>query len=473
MRSFENRRGPAPLAAASGLGLLAVFAVLIAFNVYFFFYRRGTSLPQLQAAVRQDAAPKARPAVPKAAPAKRPLPERRPPDPVVELLPEGTTGGGEFGPTDTLEGVLRREGASQRTAAEVIATLRKYVDPHTLRPGQRYLVRRDSEDRLRAFEYRPIERGERGEKAERAEKATGTGAVGYRVERRGETWRAVRILAPIETAVVDVAGSITTNLYDAALHSGEGSVLASLLVDVLAWDLNFYLDPRPGDRFRLRVEKHAVQGRFHQFGRVLAAEYLGRSGTYRAFYYRPLHGEPGYYTQTGEALSRSLLGTPLKYARLPPGFDPRRLLPVAHSENARPGVDYMAPAGTPVWAMAGGKVSFRGAASEGAGQTVVITHPGGMESVYAHLGRLARGLEVGDTVRPRQVIGYLGASGQAPPHLHFAVKLGNHFVDPVRLRPARSAPIPPNERERFAQAIAAQVAALDRSPPEHATAEIH
>lgn len=466
MRSFENRRGPAPLAAASGLGLLAVFAALIALNVYFFFYRRGTSLPQLQAAVRQDASPKARPAAPKSAPAKRPLPPaRRPPDSTVELLPEGTTGGGEFAPTDTLEAVLRREGASQRAAADVISALRKYMDPHTLRPGQRYLVRRDSEDRLRAFEYRPLDRDKDKDKA--------TAAVGYRIERRGETWRAARIQGPIETAVVDVAGTITTDLYDAALHSGEGPVLASLLIDVLAWDLNFYLDPRPGDRFRLRVEKHSVQDRFHQFGRVLAAEYVGRSNTYRAFYYRPLHGEPGYYNETGEALARSLLGTPLKYARLPPGFDPRRLLPVAHSENGRPGVDYAAPAGTPVWAMAGGKVSFRGAGPEGAGQTVVITHPGGMESVYAHLGRLARGLEVGDTVRPRQVIGYLGASGQAPPHLHFAVKLGNHFVDPVRLRPARSAPVPPNERERFAQAIAAQAAALDRSPPEHATAEIH
>jgi murein DD-endopeptidase MepM/ murein hydrolase activator NlpD len=461
MRSFENRRGPAPLAAASGLGLLAVFAVLIALNVYFFFYRRGTSLPQLQATVRQEAAPKARPAGPKTVAVKRPLPARRPPDPVVEPLPEGTTGGGELGPTETLEAALRREGASQRTAAAVISALRKYVDPHTLRPGGRYLARRDSEERLRAFEYRPLDR------------SAATTSVGYRVERRGDTWRAVRIPAPIETVVVDVAGTLTTSLYDAALQSGEGPALASLLVDVLAWDLNFYLDPRPGDRFRLRVEKHSVQGRFHQYGRVLAAEYAGRSGTYRAFYYRPEHGEPGYYTQTGEALTRSLLGTPLKYARLPAGFDPRRLLPVAHSENARPGVDYAAPAGTPVWAMAGGKVSYRGAAPEGDGQTVVITHPGGMESVYAHLGRLARGLEVGDAVRPRQVIGYVGASGQAPPHLHFAVKLGSHFVDPVRLRPARSAPVPPSERGRFAQAIAAQIAALDRPPPEHATAEIY
>ncbi|HEX2569100.1 MAG TPA: M23 family metallopeptidase [Polyangia bacterium] len=461
MRSFENRRGPAPLAAASGLGLLAVFAVLIAFNVYFFFYRRGTSLPQLQAAVRQDASPKPRAGAPSAAAAKRPLPARRPPDPVVEPLPEGTTGGGEFGPADTLEAVLRREGASPRTATEVIAALRKYVDPRTLRQGQRYLARRDSEERLRAFEYRPIDKDKAG------------AAVGYRVERRGETWRAFRVPGPIETAVVDVAGTITTNLYDAALQGGEGPALASLLVDVFAWDLNFYLDPRPGDRFRLRVEKHSVQGRFHQLGRVLAAEYVGRGGTYRVFYYRPQHGEPGYYTQTGEAVARSLLGTPLKYARLPQGFDPRRLLPVAHSEDARPGVDYAAPAGTPVWAIAGGKVSFRGAAAGGAGQTVVITHPGGMESVYTHLGRLARGLEVGDTVRPRQVIGYLGAGGQPPPPLHFAVKLGDHFVDPVRLRPARSAPLPPSERERFAQAIAAQVTALDRSPPEHATAEIH
>ena len=362
---------------------------------------------------------------------------------------------GEFGPTDTLDAVLRREGASPRAAAEVISALRKYIDPRSLRSGQRYLVRRDSEERLRAFEYRP------------------TAAIGYRAERRGDTWRAVRILGPLETVVVDVAGTITTSLYDAALHSGEGPALASLLVDLFAWDLNFYLDPRPGDRFRLRVEKHFVHGRFHQFGRVLAGEYTGRSGSYRAFYYQPQHGGPGYYTQTGEALARSLLGTPLKYARLPAGFDTRRLLPVPHSENARPGVDYAAPAGTPVWAMAGGKVSFRGPAPEGDGQTVVITHPGGMESVYSRMGRLVRGLDVGDVVRPRQVIGYLGTNGQAPPHLHFAVKLGSHFVDPLRLRPARSAPVPPSERERFTQAIAAQVVALDRSPPEHANAEIH
>ena len=46
------------------------------------------------------------------------------------------------------------------------------------------------------------------------------------------------------------------------------------------------------------------------------------------------------------------------------------------------------------------------------------------------------------------------------PHLHFSVKMGGHFVDPLRLKPAREAPLPPKYREAFRAAVAPRIEAL-------------
>lgn len=441
---------------------IALLLVLLAiFNVYFFFLRGGTSIGDLRRIVANHTTVN----LPKPKPAAQPLPasivkenkEREFALPEIEHLEEERLSQGELGAGETLSAMLARENIPPATAAEITTALARVFNPRMVRPQHGYTLRWDGEERLRSFEYR------------------NTLASFYRVERNAAgLWRAQHVTTPLETQVVEVGGEIETSLYDAMRRQGETTALVAQLVDLFAWDINFFIDPQPHDQFRLLVEKQFLDGVFYKYGRILAAEYSGRVGRYRAFWYQATSaaGTPargGYYNERGESVEKSLLKTPLKYVRISSSFDRRRFHPILHTELAHLGVDYAAPTGTPVWASAGGRITFRGPRGA-AGNCVIVAHPGGMESVYMHLARFARGLEAGQRVRQKQVLGYVGASGLASgPHLHFSVKLGGHFIDPLRLKPARAASLPAAQRAIFQNIIAPRIEALahidTRKPP--------
>lgn len=100
------------------------------------------------------------------------------------------------------------------------------------------------------------------------------------------------------------------------------------------------------------------------------------------------------------------------------------ILPSTHH-----GVDLRAATGTPVHAMAPGRVRFAGEMS-GYGRVVWIDHRGGAITVYAHLSELL--VRTGENVGRRQVVGRAGATGTASaPHLHFEIRIHGRPVDPV------------------------------------------
>jgi murein DD-endopeptidase MepM/ murein hydrolase activator NlpD len=100
------------------------------------------------------------------------------------------------------------------------------------------------------------------------------------------------------------------------------------------------------------------------------------------------------------------------------------LLPSVHR-----GVDLRAPEGTPVRAMAAGRVRFAGW-MDGYGNVVWIDHPGKLISVYAHLSDID--VLVGRPVDRGAQIGISGSTGTTSgPHLHFEVWKNGRQVDPV------------------------------------------
>jgi murein DD-endopeptidase MepM/ murein hydrolase activator NlpD len=108
----------------------------------------------------------------------------------------------------------------------------------------------------------------------------------------------------------------------------------------------------------------------------------------------------------------------------------------AHFHDA---VDFAAPLGQPVIAAAEGRVTFVGHLSDGA-MVVLIAHPGGLVSIYAHLDdTFARPqVRIGDAVVAGQVIGFVGVTGiTTGPHLHFAVVRGGQPIDPLSLLASR------------------------------------
>jgi murein DD-endopeptidase MepM/ murein hydrolase activator NlpD len=440
----RSRRRASPWQGSLRLGL--VFAVLIGVNVYFFLLRGGTSVRDLikTTELNKQNAP---------APSAVTAPQAAKPKPAEESAGEDArVVDHTLGDNDTVERAWRSDGLPPKLVNELSTALGKLLDLRTVRAGHSYTLRFDGEDHLRSLDYRV------------------SPALAYHVVREpsGE-WKAQKDEKPLEVRVAEIGGTIGSSLYDAIKRSGESTSLVGWFVDTFAWDINFYIDTNAGDRFKIVVEKKLLGGKFYKYGRVLAAEYHGHTGTFRAFWFQPADGSPGgYYTEHGESIVKSMLKTPLKFVRVSSTFDRHRFHPILHMEKAHLGVDYAAPLGTPVWATAGGRVSFVGPRG-GAGNAVIIDHANGMSSTYMHLSRFARGLGVGQQVRQKQVIGYVGMTGLATgPHLHFSLRVNGAFVDPLKLKPAREAPISDKHREEFAESIAPrlqQLAAIPVTPP--------
>lgn len=103
--------------------------------------------------------------------------------------------------------------------------------------------------------------------------------------------------------------------------------------------------------------------------------------------------------------------------------------PFTHRLSFHPGVDLVAPTGTPILAAAGGRVVFAGEKS-GYGNAVEIDHGNGLMTRYGHASRLL--VRAGDLVLPRQTIANVGSTGRSTgPHLHFEVLVNGAPVDPV------------------------------------------
>jgi murein DD-endopeptidase MepM/ murein hydrolase activator NlpD len=347
----------------------------------------------------------------------------------------------KLGPADTLGKVLAREGFGA-AAPNVIAQLSKLIDPRSIQGGQIYRVVLDDEGTPELFEYRP------------------SPVLRFIAERGPDgAWSARKVEQPVEIKTIDVGGVVESSLYESVQRTGESTSLVSLLVDLFAWDVNFYTDTQPGDHWKVIVEKQLLGGKYYKYGRVLAAEYGGRLGTFRAFYWSPRGAAAGkYYDEHGQAVSKTMLKTPLRFVRISSKFDRRRFHPILHVERAHLGIDYAAPVGTPVWASASGRVVEVGM-KRGSRNTIVLAHTNGLTTRYYHLSRYARGLHVGQSVRQKDVIGYVGTTGLSTgPHLHFSVTRNGAFVDPSKLQVNRDAPVP--DRAAFLEAMRPRLAAL-------------
>jgi murein DD-endopeptidase MepM/ murein hydrolase activator NlpD len=444
----KKKRRASPWQGSVRLGM--VFAVLIGVNVYFFFLRGGTSLRALMKTTElAKSNPTTAPvvAVPSGVAAAA---KAKTDDAAAE---ESRVVEGTMQDSDTVERRWKADGLQPKTVNELAAALGKVFDLRTVRAGHGYTLRFDAEDHLRSIDYRV------------------SPALGYRVVRdaASDSWKAQKDEKPLETRNAEIGGVIGSSLYEAIKRTGESTSLVGWFVDTFAWDINFYIDSNAGDRFKIIVEKKFLGGKFYKYGRVLAAEYKGRTGTFRAFWYQPSDGTPGsYFTEHGESIVKSLLKTPLKYVRVSSTFDRHRFHPILHTEKAHLGVDYAAPTGTPVWATAAGRVTYVGPRG-GAGNAIIIDHAGGMSSTYMHLSKFAKGLASGQQVRQKQVIGYVGMTGLATgPHLHFSVRQNGAFIDPTKLKPAREAPIAPKYRQEFADVVGPRLqtlAAIPVTPP--------
>jgi murein DD-endopeptidase MepM/ murein hydrolase activator NlpD len=288
--------------------------------------------------------------------------------------------------------------------------------------------------------------------------------VRFEAQRIGEgryESRAVEVALDAHTEVV--VGTISGSFYATVAALGEGEALARKVVEIFQWDIDFSRDVRPGDAFRLLVEKLYLDGEFLRYGNILAAEYSGTRVTRTAYHFDDPDHE-GYYTPEGVPMERMFLAAPCRYRRISSRFDLERMHPVMNRRVPHLGVDYAADTGTPVWAAASGVVTHRGYNAR-AGNMVKIRHPGGYETAYAHLSRFASGLRDGQRVEQGQVIGFVGSTGMSTgPHLHYGMRLNGEHVDPLGRQWNRGTPLSGRALDDFRRRMSQLDAELSTVP---------
>ncbi len=250
---------------------------------------------------------------------------------------------------------------------------------------------------------------------------------------------------PYTSRVEAVSGQIDGSLFTAVTEAGEQEILAMELASIFTWDVDFYTDIQKGDSFRMLVEKKYLDGKFVKYGPIVAASISNQGKSFYGFRFENESGKPEYFDARGNSLKKSFLKSPLKFARISSRFTNARLHPILKIVRPHLGVDYAAPVGTPVVAVASGTVVMAGRSGQG-GNTVKLRHAGGCESMYLHLSKIS--VRLGARIEQGELIGLVGATGLATgPHLDFRLLQHGRFINPAK---AIFPPSPPVAQQRLA-----------------------
>lgn len=260
------------------------------------------------------------------------------------------------------------------------------------------------------------------------------------------------------TAGVALGGDLRGALSQAGLHEALATELDEALsahVDLTA--------ARPGTRLRVIATEEKIEGRFSRYSEILAVEFDAPSkDPFRVYGFRA-DKTVRFYDAKGRAPYHGAWRSPVPMARISSRFDMHRMHPVLHVVMPHNGVDFAASSGTPVYAAAAGTVRTVGDGGP-CGNMVQIEHAGNIISSYCHLSRFGP-IHGGDHIEQRQLVGYVGQTGRATgPHLHFAVKRGEMFIDPLSMKLDGVHVLPPKERDDFEELKNEMDEALDAIP---------
>jgi murein DD-endopeptidase MepM/ murein hydrolase activator NlpD len=266
----------------------------------------------------------------------------------------------------------------------------------------------------------------------------------------------------LETRVAHAEGIIDSSLFLAANEAGISENIIMELAGIFGWDIDFALDIRKGDSFKLLYEEIFRNGEKIKNGEILAAEFVNDGEVYRAVRYtNPETSRSEYYTPEGKSMRKEFLRTPVNFARISSRFTTKRYHPVLHKVRSHKGVDYAAKTGTPIRAAGDGKVIFKGKKG-GYGRVVIIQHGSKYTTLYAHLNSYNKNIRVGKKVKQGQTIAYVGKSGLATgPHLHYEFRINGVHRNPLTVKLPSSGPVPKRYMADFELTTTPVLAQLD------------
>lgn len=270
------------------------------------------------------------------------------------------------------------------------------------------------------------------------------------------------VIRKTEQRQKQVAGEIESSLFGAGLKSGMSDKLIMELAHIFGWDIDFALDLRQGDNFKVIYEESYLDGEKFDDGDILAAEFTNRGTTFRAVRYTDADGNSHFYAPSGDSMRKTFTRTPVHFSRISSRFNPNRKHPVLKTSRPHRGVDYAAPTGTPILATGDGKVDFVGTKG-GYGRTVILSHGGKYTTLYAHMSRFKKGMRSGQRVKQGQTIGYIGSSGLATgPHLHYEFRVNGVHHNPLTVALPKAEPLNAKYMADFKQKSQPLLAQLDQ-----------
>ncbi|WPC73649.1 peptidoglycan DD-metalloendopeptidase family protein [Vibrio porteresiae] len=251
--------------------------------------------------------------------------------------------------------------------------------------------------------------------------------------------------------------TITSNFWNAATGAGLTANQIMQLAGIFGWDIDFALDIRSGDNFKILYQEKVVEGEVTDRGDIIAATFTNQGKTFSAI----LDDSSGnYYDENGRAMKKAFLRSPLDFRRVSSNFNPQRLHPVTGLIRPHRGTDYVAPVGTPIWAAGDGTVQQAGY-NQFNGNYVFIRHSNTYVTKYLHLQR--RFVKTGERVKQGQVIGKLGGTGRVTgPHLHYEFLVNGVHKNPRTVDLPMSQSLTGKARDTFIANAKIRLEKLDR-----------
>ena len=329
---------------------------------------------------------------------------------------------------ETLSLLFAKLGLSQKDAYDLVQAADSVFPAKNLRSGKTCIAFRDSS----ALQYLVYEQDK-------------ISSVVFRCTPPFEAWACEKEVVTSQR-FADV--TINTSLWVDMKNAGVSPLLILSLSDVYAWTVDFF-GLQQGDRFRVVYDEKSVEDEVIAVDTIRTAQFIRGTDTLSCFMFNQGDGGNIYWNGKGESMRKAFLKAPLHFSRISSGFSYARKHPITRKVQPHTGVDYAAPAGTPVVSIGDGTVIAVGYKGAG-GNTVKIRHNSVYTTAYMHLKGYAKGVKTGARVRQGQTIGYVGSTGRSTgPHLDFRVWKNGSPINPLKMQSPPAEPVRDDLRPQF------------------------
>jgi murein DD-endopeptidase MepM/ murein hydrolase activator NlpD len=269
---------------------------------------------------------------------------------------------------------------------------------------------------------------------------------------------------PIRVERRQASATIESSMWNAIAGNGLPLALAVELEEIFGWSVDFF-GIQKGDSFEVIYDQRYIDTvQMNGVGRIWCAVFHHGG---KQLYAIPFKQDDriAYWDENGNSLKKQFLRAPLNYSRISSRFSNARRHPITRIVRPHHAVDYAAPSGTPVRAVADGVVTRR-YWERGGGNTVWIKHARGYETGYLHLQRPGN-FGPGTRVSQGQTIGYVGSTGQSTgPHLDYRIRVNGRPIDPLKIPQEPGQPIKTANRDAFSVVRAKIMGELAGTLPE-------